>query len=83
MGMIDAGNMTQWLRALTALAEDLGLIPSPYMVTLNFFLLPWATGIQVVHICTFRQNTHAHTIILKNFKDTNICFSLFLINYFF
>lgn len=31
MGMIDAGNRTRWLRALTALAEDLGLIPSPYI----------------------------------------------------
>lgn len=83
MGMIDTGNMTQWLRALTALAEDLGLIPSPSMVTLNLFLPPWATGIPVVHRCIFRQNTHTHAIVLKVFKDTNICFSLFLINYFF
>lgn len=37
MGMFDAGNIIQWLRALTALAEDLGLIPSPYMVTQPLF----------------------------------------------
>lgn len=44
----------------------------PTLVTLNFFLPPWATGIQVVHRCTFRQNTHAHTIILKNFLRIQI-----------
>jgi hypothetical protein len=30
--MLGAGEMTQWIRALTALSEDLGLIPSTHMV---------------------------------------------------
>lgn len=73
MGMFDTGNMTQWLRALTALAEDLGLIPSPYMMTLNHGqqAYKWYTDVH-------SGKTHAHKIILKGFKDTDICFSLLL-----
>jgi hypothetical protein len=32
---LGAGEMVQWLRELTALPEDLGLIPSTYMVAHN------------------------------------------------
>lgn len=57
--------MTRWLRAFAALAEDPGLVPAPIWQLTTISWPPRVTGIQVVHIHTFRQNTHTHKNNLK------------------
>lgn len=72
MGMIDAGNMTQWLRALTALAEDLGLIPSPNISDSQLLFASMGNRhtsgtqmyIQAKHTCTYNN--------IKNFLRIQI-----------
>lgn len=60
-GYFGAGETAQWLRALDALAEDLGSCPSAHMAAYNFprsssrgsntpFYLSWALGTYMVHI---------------------------------
>ena len=62
--------MAQWLRALTAIQEDPGLIPSTHIAACNCLLTVqchkinaifwphWALGIDMVHRHACRQNTH-------------------------
>lgn len=42
---IGSGKMAQWLRALAALEEDLGLVPSTHMLVFNHLKLQFH-GIQ-------------------------------------
>ena len=67
-----AGEMAQWLRALAALREDLGSIPSTHKAAhscprrlATFFWPPWALHACVYgHVC--QQNICTHKIIIKN-----------------
>ena len=70
--------MLQLLNALVALAEDPGLIPSTHKVVHNhpyssfkgsnvLFWLPQAPNPHIVHIHTFRENTHK--MAKSNFKN--------------
>ena len=64
--------MAQWLRALAALSEDPGLIPSIHMVAHDHIYVTPATGDQmlssgccghyrhIAHRHTCRPNTHTH-----------------------
>lgn len=70
---VRAREVTPWYwvryRALIAVTEGLSFIPSTYLMTTNciscrrgsntLFCHSWAPEIHMVHICTFRQNTHA------------------------
>lgn len=62
--------MAQWLRSLTSLLEDPGLIPGTHMVAHNCpaprgILRPVrALGKLVVDRCAYRQNAH-HRIKIK------------------
>lgn len=50
------GETAQWFRVLSALAEDLDLIPSIYILALT------SMGTRRAHgICTYRQTKHSYT----------------------
>ena len=71
--MFWAGEMAQWLRALAALLEDLGSIPSTHITAYTacdstsrepnpHFWPLLASGTHVVHKYTCRQDIHTHKI---------------------
>ena len=69
--------MVQWLQALDALLEDLGLIPRTYKWpttisnssyrdrSASLLAFSHQAGMQVVHRHTRKQNTHTHEIKIK------------------
>lgn len=66
-----AGEMTQWLRALTDLAEKQGSIPSTYSGTptiYNFYRGGSNTLLWPPWVLTPRSNTHKHKRIFLSFK---------------
>lgn len=58
-------------RHFESLAWDLDLVPSIYIHNSTssgsaaFFLLPCEPSTHVVYMCTYRQNSHMHKIVLK------------------
>lgn len=85
--VIRAGEETQQLRALVALAEEPGSSPSTHMVTHNpvpgdssALFWSWAPGMHVIHKHTCWQNTHTKKIKIKK-KMWTIC-TLSLLNTF-
>jgi hypothetical protein len=57
-----AGEMAQWSRALAALAEDLGLVPSTHMMAHNCLVVRDSTlssSLFVQQACTFDTDIHA------------------------
>jgi hypothetical protein len=65
MEKLEAGEMTQWLRAFIALAEDPDSILSTRIVTHNH-LTPVLRGQMHTHklyFLTCKQNIHTHKII--------------------
>jgi hypothetical protein len=68
--------MTQWLRALLILAEDLGLFPSTYMVAHNCLYLQLQelqlSGLPgLTHACCAHTCTQAHTYKIKYILKEN------------
>lgn len=47
------------VRALGALPENAGLIPSIHMAT-QVSLTPWVPAMRTIHELTYRQNTSTH-----------------------
>ena len=65
--------MAQWLRALVALPEDWGSIPSTHRAAHNFLSFQFQ-GTQQLHTDICSHNMHAHEMKishLKKWKDRN------------
>jgi hypothetical protein len=63
--------MAQWLGALLALVEDLGLIPSTHMAIYNC-ITPVQEDLIPSHRHTCRQNTNAHRNKIKIIKKRRL-----------
>lgn len=79
--------MAQWLRALTVLPEDLGLVPSTCIEVTTIsnsgsripdaIFWPLKAQDENLHTCTCRQNTYTHKLIFlsgyKAMKTSWLC----------